>query len=620
MADGPSIDQAFIEKLTKAVEQNLEDQNFGVRELSDVVGMSRAQIHRRLKKITGQSTSQFIKAIRLEHAMQLLRKKVATASEIAYRVGFGSPTYFSKCFREYYGFPPGEATNKSTEEIESLARNPETVETNRSFIKYRMAKLLGLLAVVVLLAGTYFYFLKSADNGNSHKKSIAVLPLDNLTGDPSQTYFVNGLQDALIGELGQLRNVRVISRTSTRQFKNPDRNLEEIASRLKVSNIIEGSVYGIGDSLRIQLRLIGIESGEHHLWSEAYNENMSDVLNILNEVTREIADEIELTLTPSERKQLNRRLTINSDIYRAYLRGMYYINSSNPDNVRKGVDLLHETLEENPAEPMAYAGLAQGYINLGHGPTPSIDAFRKAKAAALKAIKLDSTLAEAYSALGSYKLYAEYDWEGAEKAFKRANKLNPNLPWNHYHYAWYLFLTGDREEAITEHRVAHELDPLNFYISGWLAWLYAYYGEFALAEKRVDQILRLSEDHSVGLLAKSRIKIGEEKYEEAVSVLRRAVEVNPANRWALGQALVLAGKRVEARQLLKELAVEENNSYNALQKASIYASLGENDAAFQNLFYDPPHARLPWAVRVSPFDSLRNDPRYNNFLARFNLL
>lgn len=620
MADGPSIDQAFIEKLTKAVEQNLEDQNFGVRELSDVVGMSRAQIHRRLKKITGQSTSQFIKAIRLEHAMQLLRKKVATASEIAYRVGFGSPTYFSKCFREYYGFPPGEATNKSTEEIESLARNPETVETNRSFIKYRMAKLLGLLAVVVLLAGTYFYFLKSADNGNSHKKSIAVLPLDNLTGDPSQTYFVNGLQDALIGELGQLRNVRVISRTSTRQFKNPDRNLEEIASRLKVSNIIEGSVYGIGDSLRIQLRLIGIESGEHHLWSEAYNENMSDVLNILNEVTREIADEIELTLTPSERKQLNRRLTINSDIYRAYLRGMYYINSSNPDNVRKGVDLLHETLKENPAEPMAYAGLAQGYINLGHGPTPSIDAFRKAKAAALKAIKLDSTLAEAYSALGSYKLYAEYDWEGAEKAFKRANKLNPNLPWNHYHYAWYLFLTGDREEAITEHRVAHELDPLNFYISGWLAWLYAYYGEFALAEKRVDQILRLSEDHSVGLLAKSRIKIGEEKYEEAVSVLRRAVEVNPANRWALGQALVLAGKRVEARQLLKELAVEENNSYNALQKASIYASLGENDAAFQNLFYDPPHARLPWAVRVSPFDSLRNDPRYNNFLARFNLL
>ena len=620
MVDELSIDQAFRKKLTKAVEQHLGNSDFGVGELADEIGMSRSQMHRRLKKHTGKSASQFIKEIRLKHAMEMLRKNVATASEIAYRVGFGSPTYFSTCFRDHYGFPPGEAAGKSTEEIEQLLAKTASREPDTPFLNYKLIFFPTLLIAFLLIVGGYFYFQDSTEKGNRVKDSIAVLPLDNLTGDPAQTYFVEGLQDALIGELGQLSDLRVISRTSTLQFENPRSNLAKIAKQLNVNKVIEGSIYSAGDSLRIQLQLIGIESGEHHLWAEAYNEDMSNVLNILNDVTREIAREVQVSLTPEEEKRIDERVSVNRETYKAYLRGLHYINKPDPEQVRKGLNYLHEAVEKNPADPMAYAGLAQGYINLGHGPTPSIDSFQKAKAAALTAIKLDSTNSEAFSALGSYKLYAEHDWKGAERAFRRANELNPNLPWNHYHYAWYLHLAGAKEEAIAEHKLARELDPLNPYINGWLAWLYAYYGKYALAEKEVKQTFQIDEDHPVGLLAKSRIYIGRKKYKNAVSVLKRAVSVDPANRWALGHAFVLAGKTDHARQLLAELETEEDNSYNALQKAAIYASLGNNDEAFRWLSYQPPHARLPWAARANPFDPLRTDPRYDTFLTRFNLL
>ena len=620
MVDEPSIDQAFIKKLTKAVEQHLGNKDFGVGELADEIGMSRSQMHRRLKKLTGKSASQFIKEIRLKHAMDMLRKNVATASEIAYRVGFGSPTYFSKCFSDYYGFPPGEAAGKSTDEIEQLLAKTASQETDTPFLNYKRIFSVALFITIVLIVSGYFYSQNSAEKGNRVKDSIAVLPLDNLTGDPEQSYFVEGLQDALIGELGQLGELRVISRTSTLQYEDPRSNLAEIANQLNVNKIIEGSVYSVGDSLRIQLQLIGIESGEHHLWAEAYSADMRNVLNILNDVTREIAREVQISLTPQEKERLDNRVSVNRETYKAYLRGMHYINKPNPEQVRRGLNYLHEAVEKNPAEPMAYAGLAQGYINLGHGPTPSFDSFQKAKAAALTAINLDSTNAEAYSALGSYKLYAEHDWKGAEKAFRQANALNQNLPWNHYHYAWYLHLAGEKEEAIAEHKLARELDPLNPYINGWLAWLYADYGEYALAEKEVEHTRQIDADHPVGLLAKSRIYIGQQKYKDAVSVLKKAASVDPANRWALGHAFVLAGKTDQARKLLAELESEEENSYNALQIAAIYASLGKNDEAFRWLSYEPPHARLPWAARVNPFDSLRTDPRYNNFLTRFNLL
>lgn len=618
------MDEAFLHKLREIVEEHLDDEQFGVSDLARQAGKSRSQIHRKLNNLTGKSTSQFIREIRLEHAMEMLRENVATASEISYRVGFSSPTYFSTCFHQRYGFPPGEAADKSDEEIKAIQKTKEhqASTTPTISVQYK-SKLYPLLFALtgLLLVGGYFYFQSSnnADSGNENYESIAVLPLDNLTGDPDKIYFVDGLHDALIGELGKLNRLRVISRTSTIPFKETVTNVREIAERLNVDNIMEGSVYSAGDSLRIQLQLIGIQPKEHHLWAKAYHSNLSGVLNILNDVSREVSREIQLTLSPEEQNRLNRTVSVNKNTYEAYLMGMFFIKKNNPEDVKKGLNYLHDAVEKNPADPMAYAGLAQGYINLGHGPTPSQDAFLKAKAAAKTAIKLDSTLAEAHSALGSYKLYHERDWKGAERAFKRANELNPSLPWNHYHYAWYLHLAGREKEAISEHELAHELDPLNPYISGWLAWLYADYGYHKEANQAVTQTLRMDEQHPIALLAQARSFIGQKKYKEAVPLLEKAASHSPARKGALGHCLVLAGKKERAQKVLDELLGEEMNSYNALQLASIYAGMGKNDEAFKWLSYEPSHGVAPWAARMVRFDSLRSDPRYEQFLNRFNL-
>lgn len=620
MANEPSMDQAFLQKLREVVEDNLENEDFGVRELAREAGLSRSQMHRKLKKLTGQSGSRFIREIRLQHAMELLQKNAATASEIAYRVGFSSPTYFSTCFHDYYGFPPGEAADKSSKEIEKARKNNDISSTKALVRRPKQLSYLALAFVVVLLLiASYFYLYQEQKPGPASQNSIAVLPLDNLTGETDQTFFVQGLHDALIGELGKLSNLRVISRTSTLPFKSPESSLQEIATQLEVNNIVEGSVYSVGDSIRIQLQLIGIQPEEHHRWAQSYNGTISNVLNILNDVSREIANEIQLTITPEEQNRLNKSVTINRETYRAYLKGMFYLNKTNLSDVEKGLRILHEAVEKNPTDPMAYAGLAQGYINLGHGPTPSQDAFQKARAAAKTAIKLDSTNAEAYSALGSYKLYYERDWRGAEKAFKSANKLNPNLPWNHYHYAWLLYLAGRENEAISEHKLAHELDPLNPYINGWLAWLYAHYKQYELAKQEAESTFTLDKGHPLGHLALALSYIQRKQFKKAIPELKKAAAVSAVRRGALGHGLALAGQKGEARNLLDELKNEELTSFKALQIASIYAGLGNNDEAFKWLSYKPPHGVAPWVHRMIRFDSLRSDPRYQQLLARFKL-
>jgi len=618
MVNEPSMEQDFISRLTVVVEKNLDDNSFGVGDLADEVGISRSQLHRKLKEQTGQSPSQFIREIRLRHAMELLQANVATVSEIAYRVGFGSPSYFSKCFHDYYGFPPGEASDRASEKDKNLPRREEDVGTVYSKFGHLFYFSVGLTCVLLLVGG-YLYYQYRLDTGPKNNQSVAVLPLDNLTGDSTQTYYVQGLHDALIGKLGQIGDLRVVSRTSTLQFGKKGTDLEIIADRLGVDHIIEGSVYSVHDSVRIQVQLIRVEPEEEHLWAQSYSRDTRNILYMLHDVSKDIADNIEITLSPERVKGLNNNRTVNPETYKAYLRGMYYINKSSRDDVRKGLKYLHKAVEHDPTDPGAYAGLAQGYINIGHGPTPSRDAFLKAESAALRAIKLDSMQARALSALASFKLYHERDWEGAEKAFQRANKLNPNLPWNHYHYAWYLHLIGRKDAAISEHVLAHELDPLNPYINGWLAWLYAEYGKYDLARREAEETLLLDENHPVGLLALGHCYIGQKKYNKAVAVLKKAAAVSPARRGELGHSLILAGRTDEAKKILDELLEEEMSSYNALQIAIIYANLGNYDKAFRWISYDPAHAITPWAARVIYFDSLRNDTRYNDFLARFNL-
>ena len=319
-----SDEQKYIDKLTEIVEENFSNSSFGVEELAKEMGMSHSSLHRKLKAIARQSISQFIRETRLKRAMELLQLQAGTVSEVAFGVGFGSTTYFSKCFHDFYGYPPGEVRKRFVSKPGS-GKNLDHIGEPENQIK-----------------------------------SIAVLPFDNYTNDNSQEFLVFGMHDALIGEIGQLGTIRVVSKTSVLTYLDSDKTIKEIASELDVDAIVEASVLFVDEKIKIQLKLYGVFPDERQLWAHSFDVDISNILNLYNQVIRQIANEINLTLSPDQQIKLEGTREVNPDSYKAYLRGKYHLYQLTPEGMKKGLEYLHEAIRIDPAEPFAYAGLALG--------------------------------------------------------------------------------------------------------------------------------------------------------------------------------------------------------------------------------------------------------------------
>jgi len=484
-------------------------------------------------------------------------------------------------------------------------------------IKWKSILLYGGVPVllILLIAGAIVLFTGRAEAIDS----IAVLPFENLTGDTEQQYFVDGITDELIGQLGRIGAIRVISRTSVMQYKGVKKPLSEIARELNVDALVEGAVQQVGGSVSIRVRLIDALPEERNLWEETYDRAMTDVLVMHSDVARAIAREVRVKLTPQEETRLVSGRQVNPETYEAYLKGMFYLNKSTAEGIEKGLEYFHQAVEKDPSDPLAYAGLALGYATVGHSFAPPPDAWPRARAAALRALRLDETLAEGHAALADVKLYYEWDWAGAEQAFLRANELNPSLAMNHYHYAWYHALFGRLDEAIKEHKLAQELDPLEPLHTAWLGWLYWYGGQYEKAIDEARKSLDLSPDYVVGLLVLGLVYETKEMYEEAVTTHEKLVAIVPELRYSLGRTYALAGRRDEARKILADLEAEEVTPFGALCRAYLHTALGEKDQAFQWLNYEQPHAFFPW-IRVNPeIEPLRDDPRFQDIVRRMKL-
>jgi len=446
---------------------------------------------------------------------------------------------------------------------------------------------------------------------------LAVLPLTNLTNGPEQQYLVEGVHEALISQLAQL-GISVTARTTMEQYRNTAKSIREIAAELGVDAVIEGSLFREGDSLEIGARLYDGDS-EREMWSGSYDGDLPNVVALYRGFARAIADEIQWTLTPDHEARLSRASPVNPAVYEAYLRGMYHLNKSTAEDFEKALTYFHEAVEKNPADPLAYAGLAFGYITLGHGPAPPPGAWPRARAAAERAVRLDSGLAEAWAALADIRTYYEWDWEGAERAFQRANELNPSLPMNHYHYAWYLALFGRTDEAIAEHKRAQELDPLTPLHTVWIPGLYLYMGQYDKALVEARHTAEQYRNNATGLfvLGTSAAQMGE--YDEAIAAHEKMVAINPVWKFALGRTYALAGRTDDALRILTELEAQPPTSWGAIGLADLHTALGNKDEAFRWLMYDPPHAWLPWSRTNPALEPLRNDPRFHDLLRRMNL-
>jgi serine/threonine protein kinase/Flp pilus assembly protein TadD len=459
---------------------------------------------------------------------------------------------------------------------------------------------------------------------SSQSDSIAVLPFENLSHDPEQEYFVDGMTDELITDLASINTLRVISRTSVMQYKKIKKPLREIAQELRVNHIVEGSVLRDGGRVRITAQLIDV-STDRHLWAKSYERDLRDILALQGEVAQSVASEIQVKLTPADRARLEDKRPVNPDIYETYLKGRYYANRVGEEGTKKAVEYFEQAIQEDSNFARAYSSLAANYAILGNlGALPAKDEMPKAKSAALKALAIDQRLAEAHTALGVVKAFYDYDWPEAERELKRAVELNPGEAEVHHWYAHYLTIQGQLDNALAEFQRARDLDPLSPTLNQDVAntlYLMRRYDE-AIQQSR--KAVELDPNYYWPSSTFGMVYEQTGKYEEAIAAFRKAYSLapSPRNQAALGQGLAVAGRKDEARKVLNEMNNLSRKRYiSPFEIATVYIGLGEKDQAFEWLekAYEARNFGLI-LLKVDPwFDNLRSDPRFQDLLRRMNL-
>jgi TolB-like protein/DNA-binding winged helix-turn-helix (wHTH) protein len=490
--------------------------------------------------------------------------------------------------------------------------------------------LAGLLGGALLLGAVLTLNLGGARRwlwreSNPAIRSLAVLPLENLSGDPAEDYFADGMTDALIADLSKISALRVISRTSAMQYKGTKKRLPQIARELNVDGVVEGSVMRSGNRVRITAQLLQAGT-DQHLWAETYERDLGDVLKLQGEVAQTIAQQIRIQLTPQQKAQFGSALGVSPEAYEAYLRGRYFWNQRTEEGLGKSVGLFRHAIDIDPNFPLPYTGLADSYLLLGDfGFLAPDEAYPKAKAEALKALRLDDHLAEGHAALAMVALEYDWDWVNAEREFRFAIEANPNYATGHQWYAEYLTTLGRSEEAINRVNLSQELDPVSLPIiaSGGL-WLY-YAQRYDAAIEQSRKAIEMNRNFWMPHWVLGRVYNRQRLYEKAISELQIASTLPGPHTFVLselGYAYARSGRTAEARKIAQTLKKEARpHHYSGLELARIYVGLGEQDQALTTLEKgcDQRSMYLIW-LRVEPtLQVLHTDPRFQDLLSRVGL-
>lgn len=545
----------------------------------------------------------------------------------------GTPRYIETVPRRGYRFiaPVTDIRPSAAQSSEPVASiEPAISPPISSSAKHRLSLpakiLLGAVAAIALCAfGVVLYRSYTGSGKQPPIKSIAVLPLANLSGDSTQDYLADGMTEELIGRLAAIRNLRVISRTSVMQFKGTRQAVPEIAKTLGVDALVEGSVIRDGNRIRVHAQLIRAATDEH-FWSETYDRELSDALALESEVAQSVAEKVEVTVSGEEQARLANTRTVSPEVYEAYLKGRFALDHySNRDDIQKSIQYFEEATKKDPAFAPAYVGLAKAYgqlrtIFIGDRPEP-LDL--KVMSMAQKAVQLDPQLAEAHLVLAEAEV-TDWHWAEAEVEFKRALQLNPNDAIAHLSMANWLLSQGRSEEALTWARRARELDPtlVSGDPIGWILFCEHRYEE-AIHEWRSD--LALKPDDPGTLWRISYALIAQGSTNEAISLLEKAVALSHRSAGPEGvlvRAYAHDGRRADALRLLDELQERNRKGYvPAAAFVNAYLGIGDNDKAllWLNKACDE-HSNIVFWLKVHPhFDPLRNDSRFVALLHRVGL-
>src|SRR5215472_2246887 len=476
-------------------------------------------------------------------------------------------------------------------------------------------------ALLVIAAAIPFYVHRRNLSARTNMRSLAVLPLQNLSGDSSQEYFVDGMTDELITDLAQIHSLRVISRTSVMQFKNTQKSLPEIAAQLNVDAVVEGSVLRTGNSIRITAQLLDARR-DQHLWAASYEREITNVLQMQGQVAKSIAEQINIKLTPEEGAKLSVRPPMNPAAYDALLTGKYLFNRRNAADTEKAIGYLRRSLELDSNSAEAWATLGSCYTSLGSDLAAADPAkvISQARAAITKALQLDPDLAQAHTTLAWIKLWYEWDWSGAEQEFRRSIELNPNDSAAHREYSHYLQLRKRSNEAIVENKLAIQLAPLDILLSIHLAWLYVDARDSANAVAQSQHVLEMDPHFTGAYLLLARGYELQSKWEDAIAAIEKAKAAYPQGYLAsIAYIRAASGDKLRAQKALSDLTEFSRHNYvSPVRFATCYAALGDLDRAFKYL--DSGYRQHDtWMIALEVdfgLDNLRTDPRFHELERR----
>jgi TolB-like protein/Tfp pilus assembly protein PilF len=514
----------------------------------------------------------------------------------------------------------------------SLDKDVEAAES----ITHVRGRRMDFIVISMLCAAVLMFAYDKWWIGPPPEKSIAVLAFENMSGDPDQEYFSDGISDELLNLLAHIPDLTVISRSSSFSFKGKDMPIPTIAEQLNVAHVLEGSVRKAGKRVRITAQLIEARS-DAHLWSETYDRELDDIIAIQEDIARVIARELLANLSDIGSRQvstsnleaydiyLEGRRPANPEAYEVYLKGRHHLNKWSVEGFAKGLEYFQQAVEMDPNYAPAYTGLAESYNYLClFNVLPPKEACPKSRAIVMKALELDDTMAEAYASLADVKFFYDWDWKGAEREYKRAIELNPSYAIAHNNYAFYLTVLTRHDDALAEIRRARELDPVSLTINSDLGWAYYFARQYDEAILQFRRALELDPYLAISQFGLGCVYTQKEMFAESVAAFQKAVSLSPSDLEilaGLGYAYAVVGRREDALKIVARLRQpSEQMQVPSFGIATIYIGLDNKDEAlvWLEIAYEERHSQLVY-IQVEPvWDPLRSDPRFQDLVRRMN--
>jgi len=540
---------------------------------------------------------------------------------------FDAPPWVMKIFIIViiFGFPVALIFSWAFEITPEGIKLESEIEPSKSMTRRTGRKIVALtIALAVVAAGLFVYQLvrskstftprQSEAATAAPNKSIAVLPFDNLSRDPDNAYFCEGVQDEVLTRLAKVADLKVISRTSTQHFKSTPDNLPQIAKQLGVAHILEGSVQKANDQVRVNVQLINALT-DAHLWADTYDRKLTDIFAVESEIAKTIAETLQARLTGSEKNSIAKTPTVNPEAYELYLRGKFFAEKRTGADLRKSIGYYDQAITKDPGYALAYVGLADSHLLLSaYGAVSPKESYTPAKAALKKALELDDSLAQAHASSGLLATL-ELDVHRAISELERAIQLNPNYATAHHWLALPLMSIGQFDRGLAEGKRAIELDPLSLICNADLCWVYFNARRYDEAEAQARKTLEMDPQFYVAHYYLGEALQFKGKLTEAIAEYQKSIELNhdPFSLAMLGQAYARKGQVEEARKVLARLTEEAKSRYvSPYALAVILTALGDKAHAIDELErgYDEAGFYIS-LIKVDPlFDDLRGDPRF----------